>query len=240
MKRKPRIEPLHCSTRSAAAFAEPPVIQCQSASLSIYLNQAHTGSNDVVHDKNLLPLLDSVLLHLEEVGTIFLDVLGSDARARKLALLADSSEADAEPQSKAGAKEETAGIEANNDIGHASSSGSLLANLDFQSIEQSSMCLGVGKQGHDVNELDTRDREVAERTEGGAESAYRTGEFGGGGGGGGGLSSRGILGGGGRRRRSLSVWWEGVRHCGGKEGERKEKEGGKRMRDRGLEAEMRD
>lgn len=51
----------------------------------------------------------------------------------------------------------------------------------------------VVEERHDVDEVDSLDREVHEMAQGRLESHLCTGEFGGGGGGGGGLSSRGIL-----------------------------------------------
>lgn len=51
----------------------------------------------------------------------------------------------------------------------------------------------VGEEGHDVDEVDTRDREVGEAAQRLAQAYLCTGELGGTGGGGGGLSSRGIL-----------------------------------------------
>lgn len=51
----------------------------------------------------------------------------------------------------------------------------------------------VGEEGHDVDEVDTRDREIGEAAQRLAQAYLCTGELGGTGGGGGGLSSRGIL-----------------------------------------------
>lgn len=121
-----------------------------------------TSGNDVVNNQDFLSLLDSILLHLEEVGTILLNILGCDARTGKLSLLAYGSESHAESEGKAGAEKETPGIETNDDIGHASSSSSLLTDLHLQGIKQSSMRLGICEQGHDVNELDARNWEVLE------------------------------------------------------------------------------
>lgn len=153
-----------------------------------------TRRNDIVNNQDLLPLADGILLHLEQVLAVLLDVLGSDARARQLALLPDGSKADAEAQGQAGAEEEAAGVEANNDIGLVGAEG--LGDLQLEGGQQRGVGVRVGEEGHDVDEVNPRDGEVGELAQRLAQAYLCTGELGGGGGGGGGLSSRGILAGG--------------------------------------------
>lgn len=152
-----------------------------------------TSGNNVVDNENLLSLTDGVLLHLEKVLAVLLDVLGGDAGARQLALLADGGKGDAEAQGKAGAKEEAAGVEADNDVGLGV--GESLGNLELEGVDEGGVCFGVGKERHDVDKVNAGDGEVGELAQVVAEGYLCTGELGGGGGGGGGLSSRGILGG---------------------------------------------
>lgn len=76
-----------------------------------------TRRNDIVNNQHLLALGDGICLHLEQILAVLLDVLGRDAGAWQLALLSHSGKGNAEAQGHAGAKEEAAGIKANNDIG---------------------------------------------------------------------------------------------------------------------------
>lgn len=179
-----------------------------------------TSSDNVVDNQDLLALLDGILLHLEEILAVLLDVLGRDARAGELALLANSGKGHTEAQSQGGAKEEATGVKTNNDIGLARG-GKGLGDLQLEGVEEGGVGLRVGKEGHDVDKVDAGDGEVGELAQVLAEDYLCTGELGGGGGGGGGLSSRGILGGGGgvgRRRRgsrdrSSSRGWGHCTHC---------------------------
>ena len=63
----------------------------------------------------------------------------------------------------------------------------------------------VLEEWHDVDEVDTRDGEIREATEGSQQAYLCTGKFGGRGGGGGGLLSRGILTAAGGGRASVST-----------------------------------
>lgn len=155
----------------------------------------HTRRNDIVNNQDLLALANGILLHLEQILAVLLDVLGRDARAGQLALLAHGSKADAQAQRQARAKEEAAGIEADNDIGLVGAKG--LRDLQLEGRQQRGVGFRVGEEGHDVDEVNSRDGEVGELAQRLAQAYLCTGELGGGGGGGGGLSSRGILAGGG-------------------------------------------
>lgn len=140
-----------------------------------------------------MTLLDSVLLHLEQILAILLDILGRDTRTGELALLTNSSKGDAQAQRKTGAKEEAAGVKANNDIGLVVLT-KILEDLELEGGDEGGVGDGVGEEGHDVDKVNSGDGEVRELAEGFAQCYFSTGELGGGGGGGGGLSSRGILG----------------------------------------------
>lgn len=133
MNRKPSTLPLHWVTRSAAALAEPPVIVALAVCWVSFESSMLTSSNDVVHNKDVLSLGNSIFLHLEEVLAVFLDVLGSYAGARQLALLADSGEANTKAEGKAGAKQEASCVETDNDIGFGA--GERLGNLQDQGID---------------------------------------------------------------------------------------------------------
>lgn len=173
-----------------------------------------TRRNDIVNNQHLLPLLDGILLHLEQVLAVLLDILGSDTRAGQLALLSHSGKGNAEAQSQTRAEEEATGVEADNDIGLAVAKG--LGDLQLEGGQQGGMGIRVGEEGHDVDEVNPWDGEVGELAQRLAQAYLCTGELGGGGGGGGGLSSRGILavGGGGG---------DVLRHSGGGHGEEKKK-----------------
>jgi hypothetical protein len=184
-----------------------------------------TSGNDVVNNQDVLTLGDGILLHLEEIGTVLLEVLGGDARSGQLALLADGSEADAEAQGQAGAEKEAAGVEADNDIGLGGTGGGKgLGDLQDKGVKEGGVGDGIGEEGHDVDKVDAGDGEVLEVAEALAQAYLCTGELGGGGGGGGGLSSRGILSGGGGVVVGGNL--RGA-HCEGK-GKEEGKEGGRR------------
>lgn len=190
-------------------------------------SHGHTRCNDIVNNQHLLSLADSVCLHLEQVLAVLLDVLGSNAGARQLARLSHGGKGNAKAQGQAGAEEEAAGIKANNDIGLVGAEG--LGDLQLEGGQQRSMGLGVGEEGHDIDEVNSRDGEIGELAQRLAQAYLCTGELGGGGGGGGGLSSRGILAGGGGL--------VGGGH--GEEGKKKKREG-KEKRSRGrLKEEVR-
>ena len=191
MKRYPITSPLSCWTSSAAAFAEPPSeIRQPRFNTSSMRTDLLTSGNDIVHNEDLLALTNSVLLHLEKILAILLDVLGSNARSGKLALLANSSERNAEAKRKTRAEKETTGVEANDNVGLGRES---LGNLELEGINKGGMGDWVGEERHNVDEVNSRDREVGEAAQRLAQAYLCTGEFGGTGGGGGGLSSRGIL-----------------------------------------------
>lgn len=150
-----------------------------------------TSSDDVVDNQDLLARLDGILLHLEEIGAVLLLVLGGDARAGQLALLAHRGETGAETEGQAGSEEEAAGVEADNNVGNLLAKG--LLDLELEDGAEGLVDGGVEEEGHDIDEVDALDGEVGEVTQGALELYLPTGEFGGGGGGGGGLSSLGIL-----------------------------------------------
>jgi hypothetical protein len=149
-----------------------------------------TRSNDVVHNKDLLALTDGVFLHLEQILAILFHVLSGSARSRELALLADSSKRNTETERKTRAEEEATGVKAYDNIRLG---GESLGDLKFESIDKGGMGGWVGEERHNIDKVDTRDREVGEASQRLAQAYLCTGEFGGTGGGGGGLSSRGIL-----------------------------------------------
>lgn len=178
-----------------------------------------TSRNDIVHNQDLLAGLNTIRLHLEQVRAILLLIGRGDARAGKLALLPDGGKACAESEGEAGPKEETTGIEADDDVGLDREA---LLNLEVEGGVEGLVNGDVHKQGHDVDEINSLDGEVVEVAQSLLESYLCTGEFGGGGGGGGGLSSRGIftLS---RRRGGIGVDGvrsEGVQHWSGRVGAR--------------------
>lgn len=152
---------------------------------------ALTSGNDIVDNQNLLTWLNGILLHLEEILAVFFDILGCNARAGELALLANSSEANTELQCKAGAKEKATGVKADDNIWSTSFEG--LGNLEFEGRDESGVGCRVGEEGHDIDKVNAGDGEVREGAQVPTQLYLPTGELGGGGGGGGGLSSRGIL-----------------------------------------------
>lgn len=120
-----------------------------------------TRSDDVVDNQHLLPALDGVGLHLEEIAAILLLVLGRLTRAGQLALLAHRDEAGAQTQRQAGAEEEPAGVEPNHDVwlGRVTK---LLLDGELQGAQQALVQLRVGEDGQDVFEEDAGLGEVLE------------------------------------------------------------------------------
>lgn len=156
-----------------------------------------TSSNNVVYDEDLLSRLDGTLLHLEVVDAILLGVLGGNTGARQLALLADRHKASVQSESQAGAEQEAAGVQADDDIGLDGVVGvAKVEELQLEGAEEGCVDGRVDEPWHDIQEVDAGDGEVGKAAQGLLEAYLCTGEFGGGGGGGGGLSSRGMLGGG--------------------------------------------
>lgn len=171
---------------------------------------SHTGSNNVVNDKDLLAGLDRIGLHLEEILAILLLVALGFTRTGKLALLAHGDEAGTQTQRQAGTDQETASLETDNDIG-------LLAtvvgkNVEFQRANEGLVQSRIGEDRQDIFEQNSRGGEVRELAQGGAQSYLKTGEFGGAGGIGGGESDLG------------GIWDSGGGHDERKREERK-KEG---------------
>lgn len=148
-----------------------------------------TSRDNVVDDQDLLARLDGALLHLKVVDAVLLLVGDAHAGAGHLAPLADGHEAGIEAQGQRGAKEEAAGVEADDDVGLDAA----LEDLQLEGAEESEVGGGVLEQGEDVDELDALDGEVGEALERAEQLYLCTGEFGGGGGGGGGLPSLSIL-----------------------------------------------
>ena len=145
-----------------------------------------TGRDNVVHDNHLLARLDGIGLHLEEILTIFLVVGLGHTRTGQLALLAHRHKAGAQTQGQTGADQEAAGLEADDDVG-------LLAivageDVQFQGAQEGLVEGGIGEDGQDILEQDARRGEVRELAQRGAQSYFKTGEFGGAGGRGGGVS----------------------------------------------------
>lgn len=170
--------------------------------------KSHTCGNDIIYNENLLAGLDGAFLQLEVVGTVLLHELSGNTRARQLAPLPDRHEAGVELQGQRWAKQEAAGVKANNDIGlDGIAIGAKVQELKLEGVDQGCMGLGVEKPWHNIQEVDTGDGEVGEAAQGALKAYLCTGEFGGGGGGGGGLSSRGMIGRGCSRGR-----WVGGRH----------------------------
>lgn len=152
----------------------------------------HTGGNNVIHHDNLLTRLDGVGLHLEEILAVLLVVGLGHAGAGQLALLAHGNEAGTQAQGQARTDQEATGLQTDNDIGLLA--GVALEDVQFQGADQGLVQGRVGEDGQDILEQDARRREVRELAQGGAQSYFKTGEFGGAGGMGGGVS--GDLGGG--------------------------------------------
>lgn len=148
-----------------------------------------TSRNNVVDDQDLLARLDGTLLHLKVVDAVLLLVGDAHAGAGHLAPLADGHEAGIEAQGQRGAKQEAAGVQADDDVGLDAA----LEDLQLERAEEGEVGGGVLEQGEDVDELDALDGEVGEALERAEQLYLCTGEFGGGGGGGGGLPSRSIL-----------------------------------------------
>lgn len=193
-----------------------------------------TRGNDIVNDEDLLALANGVFLHLEEIRAILLAVLGSDTGSRELALLANGGKGNAEAEGEARTEQEAAGIKADDNIRLGLER---LGDLQLEGVDEGGMGGWVGEEGHNIDEVDTRNREVGEAAQRLAQAYLCTGEFGGTGGGGGGLSSRGILaGGGGRRGDVCRGGWSGGgdwllgAHCG----ERKKRRGRRRRGREGV------
>lgn len=150
---------------------------------------SHTSSDNVINDEDLLAGLDRIGLHLEEILAILLFVSLSLTRTGELALLAHGDEAGTQAQCQARTHQEATGLETDNDIG-------LLVtvvggDVKFQGANQGLMQGGVGEDGQDILEQDSRRGEIRELAQGGAQSYRKTGEFGGAGGIGGGESDFG-------------------------------------------------
>lgn len=161
-----------------------------------------TRSDDIIYHQDGLAWLNTIRLHLEEIGAIFLFVRCRHAGTGHLALLPNGYEGAVESQGEGGTEQKAAGIESDEDIGYGSEG---LPYLQLEDLEQRIKGLGVLEDGQDVDEVYTGDGEVRESAQGGQDAflglfavrrrgGYRlTGELGGTGGGGGGLSSRGIV-----------------------------------------------
>ena len=111
--------------------------------------------------------LDSIYLHLEEVLAVFLYVRCSLALARHLAHLANRHEGAVEAQGQRGTEEETAGIEANDDIGQGAKG---VPDLELEDLQEGFEDLGVLEDGQDVDEVDTGGGPVREVTQGGDDA----------------------------------------------------------------------
>lgn len=187
-----------------------------------------TSSNNVIHNQNLLPRLDGALLELKVVRTVLLHILSRDTRTGQLALLAHSDEASIHFERQARAKQEAAGVEADDDIwGNGLVLGAKVLQLQLERAEQGSVHERVQEPWHDVEEVDAGDWEVGEAAEGALEAYLCTGEFGGGGGHGGGLASRGIVVCGGRQ---VALVRGGGCHCKEEEGKEEKKKERRKMR----------
>lgn len=207
MKTYSMILPPSFSTRVPAADAEPPGGLVSILSQGTWDGRTTlTSRNDVVDNQHLLPRLDRVGLHLEEIRAILLHVLGSLAGTWELTPLTDRHEGRAEPQGQGGAEEEAAGIQANDDIGLL---GEGLLDVQLEGVDERLEQGGVGEDGQDVLEQDARLREVGELAQGALKLYLKTGEFGGGGGTGGGEASLGGI------ALESGVWLAGGRVGGG-------------------------
>lgn len=134
---------------------------CQARWLSgglVRLAKELTGSEDIVHNKDLLALLDAVCLDLERVLSIFLLVGHCVASARHLARLAHRDEGNAQAQREGWAEEKATGIKAYDDIGLVGRKGFLY--LVDKHIEKGGEYFGASEYGQDVNEVDTGSRPI--------------------------------------------------------------------------------
>ena len=139
------ILPPSFSTRVPAADAEPPSGLVSILSQNTWDERSTlTSRNDVVDNQHLLPRLDRVGLHLEEIRAILLHVLGSLAGTWELTPLADRHEGRAEPQGQGGAEEEAAGIQANDDIGLL---GEGLLDVQLEGVDERLEQGGIGEDG---------------------------------------------------------------------------------------------
>lgn len=132
-------------------------------------------------------------MHLEKVLAVLLLVALGLTRAGQLALLANRDKASAKPQGQAGAEKEPSSLQSNDNIGLLVTVG--FEDVQFKATEESFVQGRIGEDRKDILEENARRREVGELAQSGAESYFKTGEFGGAGGMGGGVS--GDLGGGG-------------------------------------------
>jgi hypothetical protein len=122
-----------------------------------------TGSNNVIDNEDLLSRLYGALLHLEVVGAVLLGVLGGDAGAGQLALLADRHEAGVQSECQAGPEEEAASIQTDDDIGLDGVIGAAkVEKLQLERAEESCVDDWVEEPWHDIQEVDAGDREVGE------------------------------------------------------------------------------
>lgn len=183
----------------------------------------NTCSNDIVHNDHLLALLNRARLHLEVILAIFLVEALRLTGAGQLALLPHRNETGTKPQRQAGPKQESSGLETNDDVGLLVLAVGL-DDVQLETPDERFVKSDIREHGHDVLEQDARLGEVRKLAQGIAQSYLKTGEFGGAGGMGGGLS--GDLGGGG------GIWIVGRRigrgrlgHAGERKG-RREKRGG--------------
>lgn len=120
-----------------------------------------TSRNDIIDNQHLLPLLDGIPLHLEEITAILLDILGRLTRPRQLAPLAHRHKAGAQSQRKTGAEQEATRIQAHDDIWLAGGA-KLLRDGKLQRAQQALVQRGVGEDGQNVLEQDARLGEVGE------------------------------------------------------------------------------
>jgi hypothetical protein len=132
-------------------------------------------------------------LHLEKVlAVLFLVALGL-ARTGQLTLLANRDKASAKSQGQAGTEKEASSLQSNDNIGLLVTVG--FEDVQFEATEEGFVQGRIGEDRKNILEENARGREVRELAQSGAESYFKTGEFGGAGGMGGGVS--GDLGGGG-------------------------------------------
>lgn len=160
----------------------------------IFLKQIKlTGCDNVINNDNLLARLDGVGLHLEKVLAVLLLVALSLTRTGQLALLANRDKASAKSQGQAGAEKEASSLQSNDNIGLLVTV--CFEDVQFEATEEGFVQGRIGEDRKDILEENARRGEVGELAQSGAQSYFKTGEFGGAGGMGGGVS--GDLGGGG-------------------------------------------
>lgn len=154
----------------------------------MYRERALTSRNDVINNQHLLPRLDRISLHLEEIRAILLHVLCRLAGAGELAPLADRHKRGAQTQRKRRTEQEAARVQADNDVGLL---GEGLRDVQLEGVDERLEQAWVREDGQDVLEQDARGGEVGELAQCALEFYFKIGEFGGGGGTGGGESSLG-------------------------------------------------